>query len=111
MVEWSGFGHDNQNTFNYEHPLPERQITQLEPLPEPTEDVDTAEGVDDPIEVVPDMAPDAPDATDVDTDPVAPPAAKDEGCCSVAQDTTPNAFDLLALAALAALLIRRRRQN
>ena len=57
FMEWNGFGHDVQNTFNYETGFPDRERREppADPDPEPSDDLgnDTLEPDDDP-----DMGPD-----------------------------------------------------
>ena len=106
-MEWSGFGHDNQNTFNYEHPIPGREHREppVEPAPEGDETPDIG-----PAEQEEDLAEDLAAAdTEEDTDETITPTPPDddEGCCSIAP-ARPSMVAVL-LAALGALLVLRRR--
>ena len=114
VVEWNGFGHDLQNTSNYEHPLPGRAIHEPPvPDPDPEADAGADAGADASIEDVVDS--DADDASEevTEADPTEPSPGEtsdDEGCCSVAGGSSRSRLFTLFLAGLCVLGLRRRRR-
>ena len=104
LLEWNGYGHDPQNTFNYETPLPGRERQN----PDPDPDADT-------IEPLPDMGADS-DATVPDTDDsdennstaTSGPPIEDNGCgCGVSAGQPRLAWLFVALGFMGCL--RRRK--
>ena len=111
VMEWSGFGHDNQNTFNYEHPIPgrEHREPEIDPAPEGADSPDIEPDPDMGVEDVPDLGTDLSEDTDEPATPL-PPTEEDEGCCSVAP-ARPTLLGVLSFPLGALLVFRRRRSR